>query len=223
MQQQQGNNPGDTTLFAPEHKSVRVLFVHGLFLRGYEAVWLRRYLRGEGIKLGCLRYSSRRELPTKVAARLAEALRGAPDTHIIAHSLGGLITLTALAEVQPDWQGRAVLLGAPLAGSECARRVTARRGGSWLLGAARDILCNGLAPMALPLDRVAVIVGTCNQGVGRVLRACSPPGDGVVRVAETRLEGAVYLPQVKTTHLGLIFNRHVADAAVHFIRNQEPV
>ncbi|MGH8127257.1 MAG: esterase/lipase family protein [Gammaproteobacteria bacterium] len=196
---------------------MRVIFVHGLFLRGYEAVLLAHHLRVEEIRLERFRYSSRRESPAKVATRLAEDLRRAPDTHIIAHSLGGLITLTALAEVQPDWRGRAVLLGSPLAGSECARRVVARRGGNWLLGAARDILCNGLAPMALPLDRVAVIAGTCNHGVGHVLRACSPPGDGVVRVAETRLDGVLHLPQVNTTHLGLIFNKHVADAVMRFI------
>lgn len=217
MQQQQENNPGDTTLFAPGHKSMRVIFVHGLLLRGYEAVWLRWYLRARGIRLERFRYSSRKEPPPKVAARLAEALRRAPDTHIIAHSLGGLITLTALAKVKSHWHGRAVLLGSPLAGSEYARRAAARRCGNWLLGGAREILCNGLAPMTLPLDRVAVIAGTCNRGIGRVLRACAPPGDGVVRVAETRFEGAVYLPQVNTTHLGLLFNRHVADAALHFM------
>lgn len=201
---------------------MRAIFVHGLFLPGYEAAWLAHRLRGEGIGLERFRYASRRESPTKAAARLAEDLRQAPDTHVIAHSLGGPVTLMALAEVQSHWQGRAVLLGSPLAGSEYARRVAARRGGNWLLGAARNILCNGLAPLPLPTNRVAVIAGTCNHGGGRVLRACSPPGDGVVRVAETRLDGAVSLPQVNTTHLGLIFNRHVADAAVRFLRDSQP-
>ncbi|MGA7966903.1 MAG: alpha/beta hydrolase [Gammaproteobacteria bacterium] len=218
MQQQRESNPGDTTLFAPEHKSVRGVFVHGLFLRGYEVAWLAHYLRHDGIKLERFRYSSRKESPAKVAARLAEDLRKAPDAHIIAHSLGGLIALAALAEVQSCWQGRAVLLGPPLAGSGCARRTAELWGGKWLLGAAREWLFNGLPSMQLPSYRVAVIAGTFNHGMGTLLHACPAPGDGVVSVAETRLEGAVHLPLVNTTHLGLLFSRDAAEAAAGFIR-----
>jgi len=153
-----------------------------------------------------------------VAARLAAVLRQTPELNIIAHSLGGLIALSALAEVLTVWRGRAVLLGAPLAGSDCARRVAGLWGGEWVLGAAREWLCNGLAPMRVPSERVAILAGTRNRGVGRLLGACPTPGDGIVRVEETRFEGVLPMPPVNTTHLGLLFNPQVAAAATRFIR-----
>jgi len=153
-----------------------------------------------------------------VAARLAAVLRQTPELNIIAHSLGGLIALSALAEVLTVWQGRAVLLGAPLAGSDCARRVAGLWGGEWVLGAAREWLCNGLTPMRVPDDRVAVLTGTRNRGIGRLLGACPTSGDGIVRVEETRFEGVLSMSPVDTTHLGLLFNSQVAAAATRFIR-----
>lgn len=200
------------------HEPQRVLYVHGLFVRGREAWGLRHHLRREGLSLRRFRYSSRGEAPESVAARLADTLRGAPDTHLIAHSLGGLIALTALTEVEPVWRGRAVILASPVAGSACARRVDELWGGRRVLGAARDWLCNGLDGVRLPRERVAFMAGTFNHGVGTLLHACPTPGDGVVTLAETRIAEAVHALQVNTTHLGLLFSRDAAGAAAGFIR-----
>jgi pimeloyl-ACP methyl ester carboxylesterase len=219
MQQGWESDLGDSTPFEPGNKTERVLFVHGLFLRGYEAMWLARNLRRDGLRLERFRYISRREPPARVVARLAAVLQQTPELNIIAHSLGGLIALSALAEVLTVWQGRAVLLGAPLTGSECARCVAGLWGGEWMLGAAREWLCNGLAPMPVPEDRVAVLAGARNRGVGRLLGACPTPGDGIVRVEEARFEGVLPMPPVNTTHLGLLFNRQVTAAATRFIRS----
>ncbi len=218
MQQGREGDPSDSMPFESGNKTAHVLFVHGLFLRGYEALWLARNLRRDGLRLERFRYASRREPPARVATRLAEALRQAPELNIIAHSLGGLIALSALAEVPTVWQGRAVLLGAPLAGSDCARCVAGLWGGEWVLGTAREWLCNGLVPMRVPSDRVAILGGTRNRGVGCLLGACPTPGDGIVRVAETRFEGVLPMPPVDTTHLGLLFNPQVAAVATRFIR-----
>jgi pimeloyl-ACP methyl ester carboxylesterase len=218
MQQGWEGDPSDSTPFEPGNKMKHVLFIHGLFLRGYEAMWLARNLRRNGLYPERFRYASRGESPARVAARLAEVLRQMPELNIIAHSLGGLITLAALAEVASLWQGRAVLLGSPLAGSACARRVASLWGGEWLLGAAREWLCNGLAPMRVPDDRVAILAGTCNRSVGCLLGACPRSGDGIVRVAETRFEGVLPMARVNTTHLGLLFDRQVAVVAARFIR-----
>jgi pimeloyl-ACP methyl ester carboxylesterase len=218
MQQGWESNLGDSTPFEPGNKTERVLFVHGLFLRGYEALWLARNLRRDGLRLERFRYASRMEPPARVATRLAAVLQQTPELNIIAHSLGGLIALSALAEVLTVWQGRAVLLGAPLTGSECARCVAGLWGGEWMLGTAREWLCNGLAPMPVPDDRVAILAGARNHGVGRWLGACPAPGDGIVRVVETRFEGTMHVPLVNTTHLGLLFNHQVVAAATRFIR-----
>ena len=193
--------------------------MHGLFVRGREAWGLKHHLLREGLSLRRFRYSSRGEAPAGVAARLADTLRGAPHTHVIAHSLGGLIALTALAEAGPVWRGRAVILASPVAGSSCARRVAGLWGGRRVLGAAHDWLCNGLDGIRLPRERVAFMAGTFNHGIGTLLRACPAPGDGVVTLAETRIAEAAHALQVNTTHLGLLFSRDAAGAAARFIRS----
>lgn len=220
MQRSSDGNPGDSKAFAARQAAGRVLYVHGLLVRGREAWGLRYRLRRDGLPVVRFRYDSRAEPPERVAARLAAILRDAPDLHLVGHSLGGLITLAALAEAGAAWRGRAVLMGSPFAGSGCARRVGQLPGGRRVLGAARDWLCAGLdGAAAAPLDRVATVAGTFNHGVGTLLQACPPPGDGVVSVEETRLDGTVARLQVNTTHLGLLFSRRVAGAVSGFLRS----
>lgn len=220
MQRSRNGNPGDSKPFAGRQAAGRVLYVHGLLLHGREAWRLGSRLRRDGLPVRRFCYDSRTDPPEQVAARLAAILRDAPELHVIGHSLGGLIALSALAGAGAAWQGRAVLMGAPLAGSGCARRVDRLPGGRWVLGAARDLLCAGLGgDVAAPLERVAVVAGTFNHGVGTVFRACPPPGDGVVTVAETRLDGAAQRLQVNATHLGLLFSRRVAGAVSGFLHS----
>ncbi len=95
MQQGRKGDPSDSTPFEPGNKMKHVLFVHGLFLRGYEALWLTRDLRCDGLCLERFHYANRGESSARVAARLAAVLRQTPELNIIAHSLGGLITLAA--------------------------------------------------------------------------------------------------------------------------------
>lgn len=221
MDRSQEWDPGDSKAFAKAHGYGHVMYVHGFFVHGREAWGLRHRLCRDGLSLHRFRYDSRWEPPDHVAARLAEVLRDAPDTHVIGHSLGGMITLAAIAEVGAAWRGRAVLLGAPFAGSSCARRVDELPGGRMVLGAARDWLCGGLEGVAAPPGRVKLVVGTLNLGVGTLLRACPAPGDGVVNLDETRLDGIPRALQVDATHLGLLFNRRVADAVSLFLSGSE--
>lgn len=212
-------NSGDGKAFAAAHEPMQVLYVHGLFLRGREAWALRYRLRCGGLALRRFRYDSRGEPPERAAVRLAEILGGEPELHVIGHSLGGMIALAAVANLGPAWRGRAVLLAPPLAGSGCARRVAGLWGGRRVLGATRDWLCGGLPPdLQLPDGRLALVAGTFNYGVGTLLRACPAPGDGVVSVPETRIEGMPDPLLVNTTHLGLLFSRRVAGAASRFLR-----
>lgn len=212
-----GNVSRDGTSFAAPDKPLELLYVHGLFLRGHEAVRYAVRLRRANIVVRRFRYRSRREAPEAVAERLARRLREAPEAHVLAHSLGGLITLLALARV-PEWRGRAVLLGSPVRGSGVARRILQWPGGRRLLGDAAGRLHGGLDSPLPPPGRVAVVAGTCNIGIGRLLAACPPPGDGIVRVNETALPGAVASVSFPTMHIGLVCSRPVIDWVGRFIR-----
>lgn len=193
--------------------------MHGMFLRGHEAFGLALGLARHRIRLRRFRYYSRAEEPEKVAERLAGRLRAMPDLHVIAHSFGGLLALAAAAQA-PEWRGRAVLLGSPLQGSSVARRTLELPGGAFVLGKAADWLTRGLDAPAVPPGRVAVITGTRNIGIGRVLAPGQVAGDGIVRLDETGLEGAAESLQYDTIHLGLVYNRRVIAKVAGFIREE---
>lgn len=211
------NSPCDVKPFAAERKSCEAVYVHGLLLRGQESFRLALRLRRRGIRIRRFHYLSRKEAPEAVAARLAMRLRASPDLHIVAHSLGGVIALLAL-EQAPAWRGRAVLLGAPVRGSGLARRMLQLRGGRFVLGVAAERLCAGLDAPAPPPGRIAVVAGTRNVGISRLLAACPPPGDGVVCLQETLLPGAAERVQFDTLHIGLVYSPAVIDWVGRFIR-----
>ncbi len=209
--------PHPGAALGPDSPGTEALFVHGMFLRGHEAFGLAFGLARHGIRLRRFRYYSRAEEPEAVVERLAGRLQAMPGLHVIAHSFGGLLTLAAVARAT-EWQGRAVLLGSPLRGSSVARRTLELPGGSFVLGKAAHWLTRGLESPVVPPGRVAVITGTRNIGIGRVLTPGPDAGDGIVRLDETGLEGAAESLQFDTIHLGLVYNRRVIEKVAGFIR-----
>ncbi|MGH8427907.1 MAG: alpha/beta fold hydrolase [Gammaproteobacteria bacterium] len=184
-------------------------------MTGFEGAVLARRLRRHGIRCERFVYSSLRESPKQVAVRLTARLAAEPDRNLIGHSLGGVIIALALAQ-SPGWRGRAVLLGAPFAGSDTARRTARLPGGRRLLGAGGTFLAGEVAQTRAS-ERVMVIAGVRNIGIGRLIGACAPPGDGQVRLAETRLAGAAHR-LARRGHVALLFDRFVAEACAGFIR-----
>jgi len=192
-----------------------LLFVPGLVSAGLESRLLGRRLASRGIELAPYLHQARRETPETIAARLGALLEENPDVHLIGHSFGGLLALAAM-ENASNWGGRAVLLGPPLAGSVAARRVMALPGGRQLLGAAGRWLEAPPSPRVDP-SRIAVIAGSRDLGLGRLLGLGPGSTDSLVHVDETRIPGATHV-QLPVTHLGLLLDPRVADTTARFIR-----
>lgn len=190
------------------------LYVHGLFMTGLEGNLLLRRLRRRGFESETFGYSSLREEPLEVAARLAQWLACRPALNLVAHSLGGVIAARAIAR-SPGWQGRAALLGPPFTGSATARRVAALPGGGFVLGRGGRWLAGEL-PRVAGSSRILVIAGTRHVGIGRFLGACAGPGDGMVRVIETRLAGARHTSR-RRGHVALVLDRRVARTVADFL------
>ena len=72
-----------------------------------------------------------------VAAAIAAI--DAPRVHVVAHSLGGVVTLAALRDRPDPRVRRVVLLGSPLAGSASGRSLATKRWGAPLLGTTRAL------------------------------------------------------------------------------------
>ena len=200
-----------------------VVYVHGLWLQGAEAVLLqRRVTRALGAEWRAFPYHS-------VEASLAEnvaALRGylarisAPGLHLIGHSMGGLLILELFETRVAVPPGRVVLLGSPVRGSRSARRLARLPLGRAVLGrTAGDALLAPREPRWQGGRDLGVIAGNLGVGLGRLLGPIPAPNDGTVLVEETDLPGAAAHIQLPVSHSGMVFSETVARQTAAFLRD----
>jgi pimeloyl-ACP methyl ester carboxylesterase len=174
-----------------------------------------------GFRVNRFGYPSMRAGLEENAARLSsyiEALE-ADVVHMVAHSLGGVVTLRAL-QLRPDLRvQRIVLLGCPVAGSLSGRRLARNRAGRLLLGKS-DRIWEAQSVNASP-DGVAVgiIAGSVPIGLGRLFGRIPQPNDGVVAVAETRVINAADDVVLPVNHTGLLLSSRVARQVCNFLRD----
>ena len=200
-----------------------VVFVHGLWMTGFEAVWLgHRIAHRRAATLHRFHYRSVAASVSESAAalsRFVDAL-GEETVDLVGHSLGGVVILTLLERTPPRRPGRAVLLGAPLQGSCAARGLARWPGGRGILGRAIAEAVLDARPRMQALHReVGVIAGTAPYGLGRLVARLPEPNDGVVLVEETRLAGARDHIELPVNHSGMLFSRVVADQTAAFLEN----
>lgn len=193
----------------------RVVLLHGLWMHAPAMQWFASRLRGAGFDVAPMGYFSVLESTENAVARIALVLDRQPGTHLVGHSLGGLMALQAAALSRP---GRVVCLGSPLAGSRAADGVASRiPAGRHLIGRHRELLLRGAG--ALPPDiEVGMIAGNLPRGLGGAVARLPGPHDGTVAVEETRVPGLAAHVVVEASHSGLIFSREAADRAACFLR-----
>lgn len=201
----------------------QVVLVHGLWYRRPIRWYLQRRLQRAGYATRVFTYPTRQAGVAEQAAALRAFLAEHPsqETHFVAHSLGGLIVLQALADA-PHSPGRVVLLGSPIGGSRVATRMRRFTAGRWLLGAAVDDLHRGCsdAPACLAEHNpVGMIAGVAPLGLGQLTGGVRGASDGTVAVAETRAPGLADHCEVPASHFSLLFSPRVASEVEHFLAN----
>ncbi|HWS77633.1 MAG TPA: alpha/beta hydrolase [Thermomonas sp.] len=197
----------------------RVLLVHGLWMRSIAMRWLATRLRSQEFAPQLFGYYSLLQDTDAVVARLAEALRQQPGTHVLAHSLGGLLALRAAQAVGVQQVGRIVCLGSPLAGSRAASSIVARiPAGARLVGHNRDLLQAGIGDIPDGLE-VGAVAGCVPRGLGGVVARFDCEHDGTVAIPETRVPGLADHVVVRASHSGLVFSDAAVRQAVHFLRH----
>ena len=202
--------------------STVVVYVHGLWLNGWEAVLLRRRLsRSLDCDTRSFSYSSVGENLSTNAQSLAEFLRRIPaDTlHLVAHSMGGLLILELFEETPNLPPGRIVLLGSPVQGSLAARNLVGRRFGRRIIGlTAHQALLPERERRWPGVRELGVIAGNLPLGFGRLLGRFAAPSDGTVLVAETRIAGAKQQLTLRTSHSGMLYSSLVARQTATFLQ-----
>lgn len=198
--------------------SEHVLLVHGLWMRSFSMRWLAARLRSQGFDTGLFGYYSLLQDTDAVVARLADAMREHPGTHVLAHSLGGLLALRAAEQVGAGNLGRIVCLGSPLAGSQAAASIVAKiPAGASLVGHNRALLAAGIGHLPAGLQ-VAAIAGCVPLGLGGVVAHFACEHDGTVGIPETRVPGLADHMVLHASHTGLLFSGEAVRQATAFLR-----
>ncbi|MDO8738373.1 triacylglycerol lipase [Candidatus Deferrimicrobium sp.] len=207
-----GGNPVES------EKSEAVVLVHGLWMTGTEMRVLGGRLEESGFRVRTFRYRSWRGGLAQAAGALREFVEATEGerVHLVGHSLGGVVIAKMLGDVPLSRPGRVAMLGSPMGGSAAARILSRRRVGRWLVG---GVIREGIVEHApkWPAGReLLVVAGDIPLGSGLLLGLLKPH-DGVIRVEETRVEGA-RMVTVRASHVGLLLSRKVAALLSDYFR-----
>jgi pimeloyl-ACP methyl ester carboxylesterase len=194
----------------------RVLLVHGLWMQTPALLYWAMHLRRAGFEPVYFSYKSLLEGPDSALARLRQAALEKPGTHIIAHSLGGLVALKALAG-ESAFSGHIICVGSPLCGSRTARAMASHHIGR-MAGRSLPLLCQGLQQVPEGL-LVSAIAGTKPNGLGRLLQRFDEPSDGTVALSETKIPGLHQHITVPVSHSGQLFSKTVLETALVLLKS----
>ena len=200
-------------------KSDAVVLVHGLWMTGTEMRVLGGRLEESGFRVRYFRYRSRRGGLAQAADALREFVEATEGerAHLVGHSLGGVVIAKMLLEAPPSRTGRVAMLGSPMGGSAAARIMSRSRVGRWLVG---GVIREGIVerePKWPEGRELLVVAGDIPLGSGLLL-GIPKPHDGVIRVEETRVEGARTVT-VRASHVGLLLSRKVAALLSGYFRD----
>jgi pimeloyl-ACP methyl ester carboxylesterase len=209
-----GYNPGGEDIVVDNGADSRigeaVVLVHGLWMTGREMRVLGVRLEEAGFRVRYFRYRSWRGGLAQAAGALREFV-GATEgerVHLVGHSLGGVVIAKMLEEVPMSRPGRVAMLGSPMGGSAAARIMSRCRVGRLLVGGVTREGIVEHAPKWPGGRELLVVAGDIPLGSGLLL-GLPKPHDGVIRVEETRVEGARTVT-VRASHVGLLLSRKVA-------------
>lgn len=192
-----------------------VLLLPGIWMRPWTLRMLAGWLARDGFVVSTLAYPGVVGGPVPSLARLRSVL--AEVDAVVAHSLGGLMTLEALRADPTLPVRRVVCLGSPLSGSAMAGRLRERRLG-FALGRSGDLLAQGCAMPWPGHAQIGAIAGSSPRGMGRVLGGFPGLNDGTVGVEETHWPGLTDHTVVPASHSGLLLSRDAARQSAHFLR-----
>jgi pimeloyl-ACP methyl ester carboxylesterase len=207
--------------------STVVVYVHGLWVTGREAFWLRRRLGHDlEAQTQAFPYASVAADITTNAQALAAFLSPirADTLHLVGHSLGGLVILKLFEEVADAPArlppGRIVILGSPMRGSRSAQNFARLPFGKKImgLGATEELLGSRECRWNRARD-LGVIAGDLGIGLGRLAGTLGGASDGTILVEETEVDGAADRVVLRVSHTGMLFSAAVARAAAAFLRS----
>ncbi len=206
-----------------------IVLLHGVWSHGAAMLIPKLHLEREyGYDVHLFNYRSLRRTLDENADALFQFIdeRHLNDSHLVGHSLGGVVLLRMLARHPGAIGGRVVCLGSPLKGSRAASVLSLTEWGDSVLGRSltTGVTTNTASDWAHDVCEsfeVGVIAGDAPYGVGQFLAGFDGPSDGTVAVAETELEGQTDHLVMRLSHNGLVRSRRAADQIAAFLKRGE--
>jgi pimeloyl-ACP methyl ester carboxylesterase len=206
----------------------RVLLLHGVGRSAASMQALERVIAAAGFETLNLTYASR----TKRLEALVEDVHLAAGpffgagvvTHVVCHSMGGLVARGLINKYRPPGLGRVVMLGTPNQGSELADLLGWNPLYRFLFGPAGAQLgvraSAGLQALLGEVDfPLGVIAGDrANRWLGWAV--LPKPNDGRVAVARTKIAGMAGHVVLPVTHDSMMRDQRVQKQVVAFLRDQ---
>lgn len=193
-----------------------VLLVHGLWMPPLAMQRFASRLHARGCSTDIVGYRSILGSTGDAVDRVRERLRGGPPTHVVGHSLGGLVALEALRAEPTLPVRRVVCLGTPLCGSAVAKTLSRRALTALYLGRSAALLRSGCVVLPDGVE-VGMVAGCRPHGLGALVARFGGPHDGTVAVDETRVPGLAGHVVIDASHSGLLFSEEAARLAMDFL------
>ncbi len=197
-----------------------VLLIHGVLMNSLIMRQLGSSLEEKGFKVYYARYHSVSKKSSENAKLIQQQIKdlNLSNLHIVAHSLGGVVTLHLFDQFDDIPSGRVLMLGSPVKGSWVARKLEHWPVASKLLA---NSMLQALAGKDIPEWRESrdwgMIAGTKNRGLGLLVGGLPAEGDGTVMLNETHDSKQTAHIVKDTSHTGLLFSQDVADAVADFL------
>lgn len=199
-----------------------VVCIHGVWMSGLDMWLLQRRLQAHGFEVYRFRYPSLTDTPAQNATRLHQFIQGlsVEVVHLVAHSLGGIVTLHLFERHPLQPPGRVVMLGTPISGSSVARQVMQHAALRWALGRSVEQGLLGNVPRWQGHRELGMVAGAKPIGIGALIHTQLPrPHDGTVAVSETQASELNAHLIVPYSHLGMLNAPAVAHATAHFLKH----
>jgi len=200
-----------------------VLLLHGVLMNAVEMFYLRQQLEKQGFKVHSLSYESVKHSIAENTQRLYQKITSlnCSKLHIVAHSLGGIMTMHLLEKYPELPVDRIVMLGTPINGSYAAKKISRWTFVGQLL---TNSMTNGLRGDHRFSDNtpceIGMIAGSIKSpiGFGLLLGTLPEENDGTVLLSETKHPVISEHLVVNKSHTGLIFSQMVGKLVANFLR-----
>lgn len=193
----------------PGNTQTAVVLVHGLWMSRWSLIAIAWNLRKKGFKVYKFKYKTTRKPFEFNMQKLQAYVNSVSEetVHIVAHSMGGILTMRSLPAIRK--QGKLVMLGSPVNGSQAAKAMAHKKWTAWMLKYAQEPLENGVVNPTV-FRYSGMIAGTSNGiGISKIVTRLPEPNDGTVALKETQADWINEHTTVNTNHFRMLFHKQV--------------